>query len=98
MNSVESGLATVGRIESKIHLFVFGFFGLALIAFGIDSLAKEYRNKNLQQENKKTNYHPYVLMAVGLMFIFVAYGNYYLTSKSTTYAALEGAEDIARVL
>ena len=32
------------------------------------------------------------------MFIITAYGNYYLTQKSTTYAAFEGAEDVARLL
>lgn len=99
MNSVESGLATVGRVESSIHLLVFGFFGLVFIGFGVEALIKEHQMKKLQQEQKNHNViHPYILMIIGFLFIAVAYGNYYLTQKSSTFAAIEGAEDIARLV
>lgn len=99
MNSVENGLATVGRVESTIHLFVFGFIGIVFIGFGIDALIKEERMKKLQQQEQKTHnvFHPYILMIIGFLFLGVAYGNYYLSQKSTTFAAFEGVEDIARI-
>ncbi len=101
MNSVENGLAAIGRVESTIHLFVFGFIGIVFIGFGIDALIKEERMKKLQQQQQeqKTHnvFHPYILMIIGFLFLGVAYGNYYLTQKSTAFAAFEGAEDIARI-
>ncbi len=99
MNSVENGLVTVGRVESTIHLFVFGFIGLVFIGFGIDAIIKEERIKKIQQEYKSHNVmHPYILIIIGLLFWGVAYGNYYLTQKSTAFAAFEGVEDIARIV
>ncbi len=86
MNSVVGDLASIGKVESSIKLIIATIFSILFAVIGIYMIYK-----------KKFKGGFIFLIIAGLIYGLNLLNNK-LVKKSNTFAAFEGAEDIAQIL
>jgi uncharacterized membrane protein HdeD (DUF308 family) len=93
-DQIYSGVVGYSRIKSQITFYILIVIAISLCISGVFTLFSKNKEDTKKSDKWKTGG---TFIAVAIVLVIFGYISNYLTQTSDTFAALNGASDIAKI-